>query len=131
MELMPALRRLGRIFWPPPILDAHVAEPFPSVERDRIERIEAFARYLVQKIAREEAARHAHAVLLHSPVPLEWQGNVATCDTRAIMHAVGASQRRADQATRLRVKALTDLRLALGLPEDPTQAECGIWGEAP
>jgi hypothetical protein len=87
--------------------------------------VEQHARYVVQKLAREDAARQAFNV---------WQAHrvdLATVDLQEIKRTGDRLNERIGAARRLREIALVDLRLVLGLPEYPTQAECGEWGEAP
>jgi hypothetical protein len=88
--------------------------------------IERAARYLVQKIARENAALHAVHVLearLARGKPVEW----------AESSVLGLVQlrRRHQHAVQLRHAATADLRLALGLQEHPSAIEVNGWGEAP
>lgn len=81
-------------------------------------RIEGDARSLVQKIARENAAVHAHRMAIR-----DWK-NVRQPELDTL-------QRRVRNAKLLRDLAVLALRRELGLPDDPTQAECADWGEAP
>jgi hypothetical protein len=90
-------------------------------------RIEADARLLVQKLAREAAANHAAncarlergRLLIGSPEYMEVQNRLPSLD------------RRVRNARTLRDIALVGLRRELGLPDVPTQAELADWGEAP
>lgn len=122
MQRFPAWQRVQRRLrrWPqPPGVDAW--------------SIEEHARYLVQKIARLEAARQALRTAEQRPVRTRTEGEVVFLveDLPITFRELERLRRRVEDADRVRSYALVDLRLALGLPEDPTQAECGIWGEAP
>lgn len=90
--------------------------------------VEQHARYLVQKIARENAA--AHAVHVASSLYGEYR-NAERVSTPVRTETLSRLMARHQEARKLRDYAVVDLRLALGLPEHPTQAEVGHWGEAP
>lgn len=87
--------------------------PLPNLRR-RAASLESAARLVVQKIARENAARHAYD---------------RDYPTSPAMH--GRLRRTWLLAKHEREAAVVFLRHELGLPDHPTQAECGTWGEAP
>lgn len=112
-----ALRRLRG--WSEPVVDAW--------------SVEQHARYVVQKIARAAAAGHALSVAENRPVKVRESNGVVYLDENLhyAWRDIEALRRRRDDAERIRSYAVADLRRVLGLPEHPTHAECGIWGEAP
>jgi hypothetical protein len=85
--------------------------------------VEQLTRMLVQQIARENAANRA--VLLYRMANAH---AMADPETRA--RALSLS-RRARHARMYRDSTYKELRLALGLSEEPSQVEIGDWGEAP
>lgn len=80
----------------------------------RAASLESAARLVVQKIARENAARHAY-----------------DSNPMAVAPVHGRLRRTWLLAKHEREAAVVFLRHELGLPDHPTQAECGTWGEAP
>lgn len=104
---------------------AHEVRLFLRMSREA--RIEADARSLVQKLAREAAAVHAA-----NCARLE-RGRLAMASPEymAVLERLPALDRRSRNARTLREIALTNLRRELGLPDVPTQAELADWGEAP
>jgi hypothetical protein len=89
--------------------------------------IEHDARILVQKIARETAAVHAANVARLERRKIY----IGTAEAVAHEERIAKLDRNARNARVFRESAVVALRRTLGLPDDPTQAECGDWGEAP
>jgi 23S rRNA maturation mini-RNase III len=91
--------------------------------------IEHEARALVQKLARESAAVHgANVARMERSRAAPMPTSVAAIE---FAERIAKLDRRARNARIFRDAALVNLRRALDLPDDPTQAEIADWGEAP
>ena len=91
--------------------------------------IEAEARALVQKIAREMAANHALHVLHLESARSAYTPAAGRDDS--LSDRLARAQRNARNARTFRDQAVVNLRRALGLTDEPTPAEIGDWGDAP
>lgn len=112
MELIRlAFRTLVFCLWP------------PRVQRASAQEIEQDARNLVQKLAREEAAINAVAVILRDAPQGSHDPDYVTLMVDA--------RRRAETAILFSHVACNMLRESLGLPQRPTAAEVDGWGVSP
>lgn len=94
--------------------------------------VEIAARYLVQKIARENAALHAIHVL--EARQRNWRADKGPQHGIAGLLGLGSvtqAHAKHRQAMNIRHAAVVEMRLALGLAEHPSAIEVNGWGEAP